>query len=271
MPIPVPYRVKKIPLVTVIVTTHKRPLYLMRTLISLVSQLPRDELQIIVVSDLNNPETMGVCHSKLSPEDIFVRRSPCNPGESRNTGLLLAEGRYVMFLDDDDAWHPEFLTAMRQDPAIQRGELVYFNCSRVIERRLPEGPQVIREDALNVAGQVNQQIFVRNQVHMSSIAFPRELLQGLSFDPRLRTFEDWDFILSVFERKMPMHVPILSSRVFEASEETSDRLSTGGVDLGTVIDYLYIYRRHPVVDEGLKHHRAAMLATNDLHVDPQFL
>lgn len=176
-----------------------------------------------------------------------------------------------MFLDDDDAWHADFLGAMLQNPLIQKGELIYFNCSRVIEKRLPEGPQVIREDALNVAGRVSDQIFVRNQVHMSSIAFPRELLQGLSFDPRLRTFEDWDFVLSVFERKMPVHVPILSSRVFEASEDTTDRLSTGGVDLGTVTDYLYIYRRHPVTDEGIKQLRAAMLESNGLVVEPAFL
>ncbi len=271
MPIPVPYSVKKIPLLTVIVTTHKRPLYLMRTLQSLVAQKPREELQIIVVSDLINVDTMSVCHSLLSPTDILVRRSPCNPGESRNTGLMLAEGRYVMFLDDDDAWHPDFLANMVQQPAVQRGEFVYFDCSRVIEKRSPEGSQPIREDRLHTAGQLTEQVFVRNQIHMSSIAFPHEMLNEIRFDPRLRTFEDRDFLLSLYERKMPIHAPVLSSRVFEANDEHSDRLSTGGVDLGTVIDYLYIYRRHPVTDPMLQQMRSEMLASHDLQVEPQFL
>ncbi len=271
MPKPINFKSKKIPAVTLIVPTHKRPHLLARNLRSIAAQHPREELQCIVVADEADAETAAVCNALLTPNDIFIRRSPCTPGESRNSGLLLAEGRYVMFLDDDDLWHPNCLSAMLEQPAIQTGRLSYFNCSRVIEKRVNGVAEPIQEDGLNLKGQIDDRIFVRNQIHMSCIAFPQEMIRDIRFDPRLRTFEDWDFILAVFEREMPTHVPVMVSRVCEVYGDDTDRLSAGTVDLGTVIDYLYIYRRHVIDNEDVRELRSSMLKTNNLDIDPKFL
>ena len=271
MPIPINYIARKSPTFTLIIPTHKRPHLLARNLRAIQQQIPRDELQCIVVSDFPDADTAAVCAAMLSPEDIFMRRSHCTPGESRNSGMLHATGRYIMFLDDDDLWHPGCLSEMLNQPAIQAGKLSYFNCSRVIEKRANGIPEPLQEDALNLKDQVNEMIFVRNQIHMSCIAFPRELIGDLRFDPRLRTFEDWDFMLSVFERTMPVHVPVMVSRVCEVYGEDSDRLSTGTVDLGTVIDYLYIYRRHVIKNPQISELRSNMLENNNVAVGAEFL
>jgi GalNAc5-diNAcBac-PP-undecaprenol beta-1,3-glucosyltransferase len=95
---------------------------------------------------------------------------------------------------------------------------------------------------------------------MSCIAFPRALIWGLQFDPLLRNFEDGEFLLSVFVRTMPTHVPVIGSRICEVHDETSDRMSnkTFG-NFGGVLDCLYVYRRRPAQTDQLRQLRAELL------------
>jgi glycosyltransferase involved in cell wall biosynthesis len=272
MPISVNFIVQPIPFFSVIVTTHNRPKLLRRALESINQQNKTFGLQIILVSDLNDLETNQVSTEMLSSTDIFIRRDPCTPGDSRNTGLLFATGKYVLFLDDDDAWHPNFLDNLFIQPDIQRGNLVFYDCSRVVERRLPTGPEFVQEDRQSMKERVNAAIYFKNKLHLSCIAFPRNVLSDMKFDARLRTFEDWDFLLSIFDRKINLfYAPVLGSRIFEVHDDTSDRLSDGKVDFGNLLDYLYIYRRHPAPNDVVRGYRAAILKNNFFEIDPSLL
>jgi glycosyltransferase involved in cell wall biosynthesis len=263
---------KPLPFFTVIVPTHSRPMLLRRALSSIKSQATSVPFQVIVVCDKVSSETSAACDDLLSDTDMFIRRDPCKVADSRNAALPFAKGKYILFLDDDDAWHPNFLENLYNQPAVQQGQLVYTDCSRVIERRDPQGPQFISEDGIDMTGRVNELIYVRNQSHMSTIAFPRTLLWGLQFDPLLRTFEDWEFLLGVFDRAMPVHVPVLGSRIYEVHDDTTDRLSNQAFDdYGGVLDYLYIYRRRPAPTEQLRQIRADMLKKVGLGVDAGLL
>ena len=272
MPISVNFIAQPIPFFSVIVTTHNRPKLLRRALDSINLQNKELGVQIILVSDMNDPETNLVSTQKLSSNDIFIRRDPCTPGESRNTGLLFATGKYVLFLDDDDAWHPNFLDSLFVQPEVQLGNLVFYDCSRVIERRLPTGPEFIQEDRQSMKERLNAAIYFKNRIHLSCIAFPRTALNDLKFDALLRTFEDWDFLLSIFDRKINLlFVPVLGSRIFEVHDDTSDRLSDGSEDFSTLLDYLYIYRRHPAPNDIVKGYRAAILKNHGFEIDSSFL
>jgi len=117
------------------------------------------------------------------------------------------------------------------------------------------------EVLLNLVGQLTEDVYVKNQIHMSCFAFPRALLQGIMFDTFMRAYEDWDFLLSVFDRQMPVHVPIVGSRVFEVDDDTSDRRgsSQSAIDFNAVLDYLYVYRRHPAPSEAVRQKRAELM------------
>ena len=88
--------------ISIVIPTHKRPWFLARALKSINSQ--RDNfVQIIVVSDILDPETNNVVHQLLTDQDVFMRRTgKSGPAESRNLGLNQAIGDYVIYLDDDD-------------------------------------------------------------------------------------------------------------------------------------------------------------------------
>lgn len=252
------------PVFSVIIPTHKRARFLKRALHSIKTQDTSALFEAIVVADCVDAQTSALCDEMLGPNDIYLRRNgTLGPSLSRNLGLSLVKGRFTLFLDDDDAWHQGLLTQLMHSTKLMSGHPIYFNCSVVKERRLPEEVVFLSEAQMNLAGMLSQQVYVKNQVHMSCFAFPTDLLKDTAFDASLRAYEDWDFLLGLFDQVMPVHEPILGSRVFEVDDETTDRRGStqAATDFNAVLDYLHIYRRHPAPTHELKKARAQLLTS----------
>ena len=264
----------ELPFFSVIVPTHKRSLLLRRALQSIKSQNSPALVEVIVISDAIDPLTDNTCADLLEQTDVYIRRNgKPGPSESRNLAMSIASGTYILFLDDDDAWHADYLAQLYASPLIRSGSAVYCSCSVAKERRLPEGPEQVSENELDLSSALTEDVYVKNQVHMSCFAFPKGQLAGLLFDTSMRAYEDWEFLLSVFDRQLPKHVPILGSRVFEVSDDTSDRRgnSKEATDLNAVFDYLYTYRRHPAPNEALRQKRSSLMMNCGIHITPEML
>ncbi|MFM0140461.1 glycosyltransferase family 2 protein [Caballeronia grimmiae] len=267
---------KEAPFFSVIVPTHNRAMLLRRALQSIRSQAPPVEFEVIVVSDMIDADTDVTCAQCLSADDIYVRRNGASgPSESRNVALSMAKGQYVLFLDDDDAWHPGFLGQLYAQLTLSPSVPVFFNCSVVQERRFHDGSEILSEDLFDLAGCLTEDVYIKNQVHMSCFAIPRTMLNGVKFDSFMRAYEDWDFLLSVFDRKMPVHFPLLGSRIFEVPPDvgSSDRRGSSrhAHDFNSVLDYLYVYRRHPASNDVLKQKRSALLLSCGISVAPEMM
>ncbi len=91
------------PLVSVVVTTYNRPELARRAIQSVINQ-DYPALDIIVVEDGSQSDLP----EWISSRGLNVRyhRHEKNMGlaAARNTGLRLAKGKYVSYLDDDDEW-----------------------------------------------------------------------------------------------------------------------------------------------------------------------
>ncbi len=262
------------PFFSVVVPTHRRAHLLRRGLESIKMQESPAACEVVVVSDVADKATDAVCDALLGPGDVFVRRNGrAGPSESRNIALRLVRGRYVLFLDDDDAWHPGLLAHLAGCDAVARGLPLHFDCTVVKERRLKKGTEILGEVPLDLAGALTSQIYLKNRIHMSCFAFPRHVLQGLSFDPHMRAYEDWDFLLSIMDRGMPVHVPFRGSRIFEVDDDTTDRRgsSRNATDFNAVLDYLYVYRRHPAPTPELKEERSALFRMFGLSIPAETL
>jgi GalNAc5-diNAcBac-PP-undecaprenol beta-1,3-glucosyltransferase len=250
------------PFLSVIIPTHKRPVLLERALKSIKSQESPLSYEIIVVSDEASAADDEVCRRLLGPGDIHLRRNgEPGPSLSRNAGIELASGRHIMFLDDDDAWQPGLLSRLAGVQEIREGRFAYFDCLVVKENRSGPHPEFISDHLLDTAGRLNEMVYVQNQIHMSCLIFPRALIGSTRFDPFMRAYEDWDFMLAIFRKEMPTHVAVQGSVVYETPDESSDRrgASSNATNANAIMDYLYVYRRHPAPSEALRQQRAALM------------
>ena len=110
------------PLFTVIVPTYGRRALLAEAVSSVLAQTVSD-FECLVVDDAGPlPPLLPV-----DPRLRLVRR-PANggPAAARNTGLDLARGRYLAFLDDDDTYEPDRLAlaveGVRRAPVVVCGD-----------------------------------------------------------------------------------------------------------------------------------------------------
>lgn len=263
-----------LPLISLIIPTHLRSLYLTRALDSINKQTLRDQIEIILVSDIADEMTDKVAFSFLNSKDIYIRRNgSLGPADSRNIGLQQAQGKYVMFLDDDDTWHPSFTLELLKIIDGFSSNVAYMNCVVVKESRNITGPIKISELEMNLYGVLDLNVYVKNQVHMSCYIFSKHIVSGLTFDNTLRGYEDWDFQLAVIDREMPIHLPIICSYVHEVDDATTDRrgASAGATGFNAILDYLTIYRRHMAPDVETKTKRKYLLESVGLSLDQNLL
>ena len=264
----------EIPWISLIIPTHLRGQYLKRALESVNVQKHRRNIEVLVISDLSDEVTDNVARLLLSENDVYLRRNGLGgPAESRNLGLPVAKGKFVMFLDDDDSWHPDFSSELFKKINYLSVNVAYMNCVVVKESRHKTGPKKISEVEMNLNGVLNLDVYVKNQVHMSCYLFSKNIIGGLLFDNTLRGYEDWDFQLAVIDREMPIHLPIICSYVYEVDDSTTDRRgsSDGATNFNAVLDYLTIYRRHLAPTQELKLKRKKMLNMVGMSVEDEYL
>ena len=96
-------------LVSVIVPTFNRPDLLLQTITSIRNQTMND-LEIIVVNDCGSDVETLLAPLRDTTPIVYARHARNrNLAAARNTGIALARGKYIAYLDDDDLYYPDHL------------------------------------------------------------------------------------------------------------------------------------------------------------------
>ncbi len=101
---------EKSPFFSIVVTTYNRSDFLRRAINSLLCQTERD-WEAIIVDDGSRDDTFVYCLDicKKHPRFTYIYRSNKGTPHARQTGIGLAYGKYITFLDSDDEYTPEHL------------------------------------------------------------------------------------------------------------------------------------------------------------------
>jgi glycosyltransferase involved in cell wall biosynthesis len=101
------------PLVTVLVTVHKRIDFLAQALGSVLTQTFTN-YEVLVADDSGTGAARHVCASFADDRRLqyFPNAQTLGVAASLRLALERARGRYVAILNDDDLWEPEFLTQL---------------------------------------------------------------------------------------------------------------------------------------------------------------
>jgi hypothetical protein len=188
-------------LLSVVIPTRNRSVEVGRAIRSVLDQdVP---LEVIVVDDASTDGTPGVL-DRLADADGRVKpvrsESQLGPCESRNLALDVAQGEFVGFCDDDDAWLPgvgrhslEYLQAHADVHAVSSWhDVVHVELQRTVRYR---GPLVYGHHELLWQ---NFAALPFGVVRRAGVPF------DLRFDPALPAVEDWDLWLRC-ARERPMH------------------------------------------------------------------
>lgn len=103
-----------VPRVSIVVRTKNRPDFLARALQSISAQT-LDTWECVIVNDGGDPAPVAALVAALPAaqrERVRVIDHPESHGRwvSANAGVLESTGEYLVLHDDDDSWHPAFLS-----------------------------------------------------------------------------------------------------------------------------------------------------------------
>jgi len=133
--------------VTIVIPVYNTGLYLKRAIESCLIQTLRD-IEIIIVNDGSTDNSLEIAKEYESYDYRVKVVSTENRGlsEARNTGLELAKGKYVYFLDSDDWIEAEAIEQCYNHAAKNNLDLVLFD-SKVSVEELREFSKEINLDA----------------------------------------------------------------------------------------------------------------------------
>lgn len=188
--------------VSVIIPTYNRAKKVCRAISSVLNQTYED-FELIVIDDGSDDHTRESV-SRFKDNIVMINHSQ-NMGVSaaRNSGIAIAGGKFIAFLDSDDQWMPEKLEVQidffRENPgavACQTGEIWIRNGKRVNPKNRHLKP----------SGDIFEPSLELCLVSPSAVMLKRSLLDEVGlFDESFPVCEDYDLWLRI-SKKYPVYL-----------------------------------------------------------------
>jgi FkbM family methyltransferase len=237
-------------LISVVVTTFRRPTLLGRAICSVLDQaLPEGtEVELIVSDDDDQGSAMPALPAALqgraaSVSCRYLKRGtePGGVAGSRNRALHAAQGDWVLFLDDDDALLPGALQHLLEQ--VQQNDLDLCCGSHDLVGEDADGRELARERK-TVSWRGFDQLLVGNVFPMGAFLMRRSAVR-VGFSAQLKTHEDWLFLL---DNLKDLKVGVTAQAVLEirqVADGSRDHRNQAGGAAQKAADYARIYSLHP--------------------------
>lgn len=113
--------------VTVIIPIYNVEAYLTKCIDSVVNQTLKD-IEIILVNDGSTDSSLFIAKrfAEIDKRIIIISQKNAGLSVARNTGLTLAKGEYIFFLDSDDWIEQNTLEVLYQNALANRSDFVCF-------------------------------------------------------------------------------------------------------------------------------------------------
>lgn len=179
--------------ISVIIPTSDRPQYLRQAIDSVLSQTPAP-FEIIVLD--NGQEPVDPAMLPTSSIVHVIRALPrFGVAQARNLGVILSQGDYVAFLDDDDAWSQDYLSSVLQaidysDADLLLGQLRNMETGEPLpgkQGEFTDRADLVRQILVRNPGAVGSNTVIKREVFISS----------KGYDPWLVTGEDKSVVLDL--------------------------------------------------------------------------
>lgn len=194
-------------LITVIIPVYNAEKYIAECLESLINQTYKN-LEIIVINDGSKDNSGTICDQYKEKDSRIQVIHKENGGVSlaRNSGLEIAKGKYIAFVDGDDYLDKEYFEKMLKILKEKQVDIVLCGFNRVYDNnieKVTKGKSLIMNkeefltDILNVQGGAGI-------VH--SKLWKKEVIQGTNFDKNIKIGEDSYFCIQAVKNVNNVYV-----------------------------------------------------------------
>ena len=192
------------PTVSVIIPCYDSAEYLREAIESARDQTHRP-LEIIVVDDGSTDGSLDIAREYAEPVRVLTQ---ANAGVSaaRNTGIEVARGEWIAFLDADDVWAPAKLE-LQMDLAKLSGPEVVCLYTDFYRFGGPQGRELQLRPDHPAAPDFRVQMLITYTVLPSTAVVRSSALEGLRFPVGITDSEDMLFLLELRERGSFQRVP----------------------------------------------------------------
>ncbi len=182
------------PLVSIIVPCYNQAQYLDDCLQSVFNQT-YTEWECIIVNDGSSDNSQEVAQRWTEKDARFVYVEKENGGvsDTRNHGIRMAKGEYILPLDGDDMIGAEYLEdAIRIFQTDKETKLVYCNTQLSGEENRKVTPQPYSFREMFIENQIPNAAFFRKADFLKTEGYNVNMKEGL---------EDWDFWISFLDEE----------------------------------------------------------------------
>lgn len=179
------------PLVSVVMPAYNAAAYIREAMESVIGQTVTD-WELIVIDDCSGDESLEIAHeyAKADPR-ITVMRNECNIGvaRTRNRAIECSRGRYIAFLDSDDAWYPEKLQRQIQLLDTTGADMAYCSYAIVGSGSTKVRPDYIVPEKIGFNGLLKE-----NVISCSAMLIKAEIVKEIRFNT---DFYHEDYVLGL--------------------------------------------------------------------------
>ncbi|MDN7655009.1 glycosyltransferase [Burkholderia multivorans] len=201
--------------VSIIMPTYNRA-HMIRAAINSVLMQTHAEFELIVVDDNSVDGTEKVISEMADPRIIYIKnRRGKGVSSARNTGLDMATGKWIFFLDSDNVWKKNMVEFMLKHADLSQSSAGY--CAANIHGDDQETKFILYSE-FDFESCVHENFIDLNCFFMRWVGPFREY----RFDESLKRLVDWDFILRVAARTRVSGLPFVGVDYYDG---TSDRIT----------------------------------------------
>lgn len=185
---------------SIIMPVHNRAHSLERAIGSVLNQTFQD-WELLIIDDASTDKSLEIARSYTDPRlRIIALDTNSGAAKARNQGISASKGRFISFLDSDDAYVPDFLAESLQvlSRAAANVGLIWTGVNYV---RTLKGNTTVTAMAWKPQRHKSSYLTFLSDLRIgtnSGITIPREVFDKIGlFDERLPAAEDTDLFLRI--------------------------------------------------------------------------
>ena len=203
------------PTFSLIIPTYNRADFILKTIESALAQ-DFSDYEIIVIDDGSTDQTETVVRNISNGKIKYFKKNNAERGAARNTGVQIANGKYITFLDSDDILFPNHFSTAFDFLTANKSPDVFHLAYQIINA---EGAVIKKVNNLK---SINQDIISGNPLSCMGVFVRQDVMRENLFneDRDLSGLEDWELWIRIAANHTILACNKITSAIIQHSQRS---------------------------------------------------